>query len=137
MLRLEDIETIRQLIYRYSFYVDRREFDLLGDLLADATFRLTWEKEGVETGEINGKAEIEAWYGNHLKDRRPSRHVITNIVIDVAEDGETATAEGYVTSTGYDPEPPPVLLSGHYEDRFAKIDGEWRFTLKYCVMELP
>lgn len=137
MTPLEDIEAIRRLIYRYSFYVDRREFELLGDLLAEAVFRLTWESEGVETGEIVGKAEIEAWYANHLKNRRPSRHVITNVVIDVAEDGDSATAEAYITSVGYDPEPPPVLLSGHYEDRFEKRDGEWLFTQKYCVMELP
>jgi hypothetical protein len=30
-----------------------------------------------------------------------------------------------------------VMLSGHYEDLFAKIDGRWRFTRKYCVMDLP
>jgi hypothetical protein len=136
-MSVEDVEAIRHLQATYSFMVDGRRFDELGELLSDAAFRLTWDAVGIETGEIRGAAEIAAYYEQHLQGRRPSRHVITNEAIDVATDGWHATAYAYVTSVGYSPGPVTVLLSGHYEDRFAKIEGSWRFTRKYCVMDLP
>ena len=132
-----DHEQIQYLLARYSFFVDYREFEKLGELLADAVFRLTWESQGVETGEIRGREAIEAFYAEHLAGRRPSRHVITNVAIDVDEAGENAEVFAYLTSVGHPPSPPSVLLSGHYENRFAKVDGRWRFTQLYVVMELP
>jgi hypothetical protein len=139
LMGAEDVEAIRYLQAIYSLYVDDRRYDELGELLSDAVFRLTWEAEGIETGEIRGAEAIIDYYREHQRDRRPSRHVITNEAIDVAEDGQSAVAYSYLTSVGYPPdrEPPTVLLSGHYEDRFQKIDGRWRFTQKYCVMDLP
>jgi 3-phenylpropionate/cinnamic acid dioxygenase small subunit len=132
-----DYEQIRRLIYIYSFYVDKREFDELGALLADATFWLSWPAEGIETGEIRGEEEIKQFYSQHLAGRRPSRHVITNVVIDIDASGDTASAYAYLTSVGHPPEPPAVLLSGHYEDRFARVNGRWRFVQKACIMDLP
>jgi 3-phenylpropionate/cinnamic acid dioxygenase small subunit len=134
---MNDYEAIRQLLYRYSFYVDQRDYEKLGELLADATFSLIWQTEGIEHTGIRGRDEIIAYYANHQRDRRPSRHVITNAVIEIDQDGQTATAYAYLTSVGHPPQPPSVLLSGHYEDRFQKTDGEWRFTQKTCIMELP
>ena len=136
----EDIEAIRLLQATYTFLVDGRRYEELGELLADAVFRLTWEAEGIETGEIRGAEAIVAYYQQHQRDRRPSRHLITNEAIEVAADGQSAASYSYLTSVGYPPgppEPPSVLLSGHYEDLFEKIDGRWRFTRKYCVMDLP
>lgn len=133
----EDVEEIRRLQANYSFLVDRRDHEGLGEMLADAVFRLTWEANGIETGPITGAAEIAAYYRSHQRGRRESRHVITNEAIEVAADGLTASAYAYLTSVGYGPEPPVVILTGHYEDTFANIDGIWRFTRKHCVMELP
>jgi hypothetical protein len=132
-----DHEEIRLLMYNYSFHVDKREFDELGALLADATFSLSWPAEGIETGEIRGEEDIKRFYSEHLAGRRPSRHVITNVAIDVDPPGETASVYAYLTSVGYPPEPPSVLLSGHYEDRFRKVSGKWRFVQKACFMDLP
>ena len=134
---MTDEETIRQLLYKYSFYVDERDYEKLGELLADATFSLIWKTEGIEDVGIRGADAIRAYYADHQRDRRPSRHVITNAVIEVDEGGRSASVYAYLTSVGHPPEPPSVLLSGHYEDRFEKIDGEWRFTRKTCVMDLP
>jgi len=132
-----DHEEIQYLLAKYSFYVDYREFEKLGELLSDAVFRLSWPAEGVETGEIRGRSAIEAFYAEHLADRRPSRHVITNVAIDVDEAGENAEVFAYLTSVGHPPSPPTVILSGHYENRFAKVEGRWRFEQLYVVMELP
>jgi hypothetical protein len=132
-----DHDEIQYLLAKYSFYVDYREFEKLGELLADAVFRLTWEAEGIETGEIRGREAIERFYEEHLADRRPSRHVITNVAIDLDEAGESADVFAYLTSIGHPSSPPSVLLSGHYENRFAKIGGRWRFTQLSVVMELP
>jgi hypothetical protein len=134
---VDDHEAIRQLLYTYSFYLDRREYSKLGELLAASTFELDWDTEDEHTGLIRGREEIEGFYADHQAERRPSRHVITNAVIEIDPDGRTASAYSYLTSIGHPPEPPAVMLNGRYEDRFEKIDGIWRYTQKYCVMELP
>jgi len=134
--RWEDHEAIRNLIAAYSFVLDRRRFEELGALLADAVFSLSWPAEGIETGEIRGREAIERYYAEHLEERRPSRHVITNVSIEIEEGGESAHVEAYLTSVGYSPGE-VVLLSGRYEDRFERVEGEWRFARKHCVMELP
>ncbi len=134
---MTDHEEIQYLLAKYSFFVDYREFEKLGALLADAVFRLTWEAEEIETGEIRGREAIEAFYAEHLTGRRPSRHVITNVAIDVDETGESAEVFAYLTSVGHPPTPPSVLLSGHYELQLAKRGGRWRFTQLYVVMDLP
>src|SRR5580704_13589128 len=97
-MSVEDIEAIRHLQATYSFLVDGRRYEELGELLADAVFRLTWEVEGIETGEIRGAAAIVAYYQEHQRDRRPSRHVITNEAIEVAADGQSAASYSYLTS---------------------------------------
>lgn len=132
----EDHEAIRNLLASYSFVLDRRRFEELGALLADATFSLSWPAEGVETGEIRGRERIERFYSEHMDGRRQSRHVITNARIEIEPGGDAAAVEAYLTSVGYDPGE-VVILSGRYEDRFERLGGEWRITRKHIVMELP
>lgn len=133
----DDHEAIRHLIYTYAFHLDKREYPKVASLLADATVSLSWPAENVEERGIRGIEAIERFYSNAFEGRRPSRHVITNLIIDLDESGEAASVYSYLTSVGHPPQPPSVLLSGHYEDRFTKVDGEWRFSRKDIVVELP
>jgi hypothetical protein len=58
-----------------------------------------------------------------------TKHVITNLVIELAPDGATATARSYFTvlqaTDGLALQP---IIAGRYHDAFARDEGTWRFS---------
>lgn len=60
-----------------------------------------------------------------------TRHCVTNLVIDVADDGQSATAKSYVVVFQARPELPlqPVFRN-RYRDRFACEGGIWHFRYR-------
>ncbi|WP_243653834.1 nuclear transport factor 2 family protein [Pseudonocardia endophytica] len=63
-----------------------------------------------------------------------TRHLITNQLIEL--DGDTARSRCYFTvlqrATGHDYQ---IVVGGRYHDRFAKVDGSWRFTEKVIQVD--
>jgi 3-phenylpropionate/cinnamic acid dioxygenase small subunit len=119
---------IENLIARYAFLVDDGDFAGLGALLDDAEFRLG-------TTVARGKDEVQQLARTALQtyaDGTPrTRHVTTNIIIDVAPDGRTATSRAYYTvfqQTG--DFPLQAIASGRYEDCFDRRGDTWRFTFR-------
>ena len=83
-------------------------------------------------------------YGQHefvvtLYDGKPhTKHVMSNVQIDVDESGSTATAQSYITVfQALPPDFPlqPIFL-GHYHDVFEKVGGEWRFKSRNISPDL-
>jgi hypothetical protein len=62
-----------------------------------------------------------------------TRHVISNLHIEIAEDGLTASGRSYVTIFQAVTDFPlqPVFI-GQYQDKFKKVDGKWRFAEREC-----
>jgi 3-phenylpropionate/cinnamic acid dioxygenase small subunit len=60
-----------------------------------------------------------------------TRHVVTNVVIEVADDGASATAKSYVivfqARPGFSLQP---VFRNRYRDRFARVSGAWRFAAR-------
>ena len=63
-----------------------------------------------------------------------TRHVVTNLVIEVADDFASATAKSYVIVFQARPELPlqPVFRN-RYRDRFVRDGGVWRFAAREMV----
>jgi hypothetical protein len=80
----------------------------------------------------HGKEEVRDWLEENLivhGDKLGTRHVVSNIVTDVADDGETAVSSSYVHVTQVTEEFPLQLISqACYQDSFAKTNGEWHFV---------
>ena len=58
-----------------------------------------------------------------------TKHVTTNVVVDVDEDAGTATASAYVTIFQALPDfPLQPIFSGRYQDRLTRTDGGWHWT---------
>ena len=57
-----------------------------------------------------------------------TRHVTTNLIIDVDEEAGTGTCRSYVTVFQQtDDFPLQPVYQNRYEDRFERVDGTWRF----------
>jgi hypothetical protein len=84
-----------------------------------------------------GAAEVKAFHERAVKyyDGLPhTRHVTTNVHIEIDGAGETASARSYVTVFQALPDFPlqPVFV-GQYLDQFEKVDGVWRWGERRSV----
>ena len=117
---------IENLIAKYAELVDDGDFAGVGALLADATFTGS-------AGSVTGGEAIEKMLRESLivyDDGTPrTKHVTTNVAIEVDEEAGTAVSRAYFTALQAAPDLAlQPIVSGRYQDRFARRDGEWRFV---------
>ena len=116
---------IESLIAAYAELVDDGDFEGVGHLLADATFT-------GGAGSVTGRDAIEKTLRENVivyDDGTPrTKHLVTNVAIEVDEESGTATSRSYFTAlqvlpgVGLQP-----IVSGRYYDRFERREGRWRF----------
>jgi 3-phenylpropionate/cinnamic acid dioxygenase small subunit len=117
---------IENLIASYAELVDDGDFGGVGVLLADATFTGA-------AGSVSGRDAIEEMLRDDLivyDDGTPrTKHVTSNLAIEVDEEAGTAVSRSYFTALQALPGLPlQPIVSGRYEDRFERRDGQWRFV---------
>jgi hypothetical protein len=136
--RMEDIEDIKQLIARYA-----KAVDLNGDpalLTACFTEDASWNCEGV--GGWQGRDALVAGLRETCTVTLPwALHYMTQPIITVAEDGQTASGEYYLWELAKaTPEgggaTEDTWIGGWYESDFRKENGGWRFSKTELFLKL-
>jgi 3-phenylpropionate/cinnamic acid dioxygenase small subunit len=125
---------IERLLATYAELVDDGEFAQVGVLLADATFTSG-------AGSVSGQDAIETMLRDNVivyRDGTPcTKHITTNIAIQVDEEAGTAVSRSYFTALqALDDFPLQPIVSGRYHDRFERHDGEWRFVERRVQTDL-
>jgi hypothetical protein len=132
---MDDRAAITALIFAYAERLDAGDLAGVAEVLADATLRTDGQP-----GAMHGRDEIYALYSGTvlLYNGRPStRHVTTNLVIDIDARTDTAAARSYFTVFQARPELPlQPIIAGSYRDRFTKRNGAWAFAERVMVIEL-
>jgi hypothetical protein len=117
---------IQSLMNHYCFAIDRGDLEGFAALFEHGTLHI----EGDPAGGATGRDAVLAMVRNvTLYDGKPqTKHVLTNVQIDVDEAAGTATAQSYVTVFQALPDFPlqPIFL-GHYRDLFERTGANWRF----------
>jgi hypothetical protein len=131
-------DAIRNLMCRYCELIDAGDVDGLGEIFATATIV---GQDGATLA--SGRDEVRAMYlGGNRAERtrgtRASKHVNTNVLVEVDEAAGTAIARSYwVLMVSTSPEEPVrPIMAGRYHDRFALVDGEWRFAERRYLVDL-
>ena len=117
---------IPNLLYVYADAIDGARFDDAAALFDNARVVAGGQ-------EIRGRAAIAGMWSQWVKlyecGTPRTRHIITNPIIRVSEDGQIATCQSQWTvlqsAAGF---PLQVIGTGRYDDEFAVIDGKWVFT---------
>lgn len=129
----ESEQAIRRLMFRYAELQDAGDFDGVGELFAHGVFRRGdgVEMRGREIAKHRNRANVKHDGATGTK------HLTTNITIDIDEDADTATARAYYTVVQGTPSMlPQVIAAGRYDDRFERVDGEWRFAYRDSHLDM-
>jgi ketosteroid isomerase-like protein len=126
---------VPNLIGLYAEAIDAGDFEGVADLLADAVITT----EGTDR-ETVGRAAVLAMYEDwtmRYEDGTPrTKHVTTNIILEVDEDAGTASARSYFTVFQATPDLPlQPIITGRYRDTFTRTDGAWRFATRHMITD--
>jgi len=125
---------ITRLISTYPYLVDSGKFDEVAKLLQHATLQVPGHV-------VKGRAEIEQYFVSgiqrHYDETPRTWHAVSNILVNVDLDKDSATSTSYFTVHQELPKfPLQAICTGRYEDRFAKLDGTWQFIRREVVAHL-
>ena len=130
----DDVEAIRVLIHEYAELIDLGELDGVAALFTHGT----WSSPG-RGAPLRGAEQVRRAYdGVILYDGIPgTKHVISNVTIEVTDDRTTATAHSYFTVLQQRPGfPLQPVIAGRYHDRFERVDDSWRFADRQIIPDL-
>ncbi|MGA5521058.1 nuclear transport factor 2 family protein [Streptomyces sp. SAI-229] len=125
---------IENLIARYSHLVDEGDFAEFGALFENAEF---------VSGEVSlrgGKAIedlISSMLVVHDDGTLRTRHITTNILIEVNENDGSAEARSYYNILQAVPGllPLQMVAGGRYRDRFERREGTWSFARREVTID--
>jgi uncharacterized protein (TIGR02246 family) len=131
---VSDRDEIEALVFEYARRIDDGDFAGIGELFAQGSITMldgTVLAEGAEA--VAGLYEATT---RRYPDGTPhSHHVTTNVVVRV--DGDEAGAQSYFTVfQATDEVPLQPIVTGRYEDRFARVDGAWCFARRAMDLRL-
>ena len=117
---------IPNLLYRYADLIDAAEFDAAAALFDHGHLIAAGER-------VEGREAICAMWRTFMKlhaDGTPrSRHLITNPIIELAADGQTAVCRSqWTVLQAVEDYPLQPVATGRYLDKLALMDGTWAFT---------
>ena len=126
-------QAIRRLMFRYAELQDAADFDAVAELFSHGIFQ-RGDGKSFRGPEVSAHRKTS----NILHDGSlATKHVTTNITIDVDEENNSASAESYYTVfQGTDTLPLEPIVSGRYHDHFERIEGEWRFLYRRSHVDL-
>jgi ketosteroid isomerase-like protein len=130
-------EAITALIYTYAERIDAGDFAGIGELFAHAT--LTFE--GFDNV-VSGQQDIQDLYKRTTRrydDGTPrTKHVMTNVLVDVADDGLSAASRSYFTVLQAVPDALALqpVIAGRYRHRYRYVDGQWRVDAMHIMIDL-
>jgi ketosteroid isomerase-like protein len=131
---LRDREQIEALIYEYAAKMDRGDLVGVAALFADATYGATGRPA------LRGSEQVERVLRQSVKlyDGCPhTKHVTTNVVVEMDPGGESAQAASYFQVLQAAPGGPlATIAAGRYEDRFVRRAGGWSFAERVIHMDL-
>jgi len=124
------VQQITSMVYRYCELFDTGQLDEFAAQFDHGQ----WHRAAP------GPEAARRWIDDHvhLYDGLPrTKHVTTNLMVEVDEESGTAAAQSYVTVLQALPDfPLQPIFAGRYRDRFALVDGRWRWTRREVIGDL-
>ena len=126
---------ITTLMFRYAEYVDAADFDGIGSLFTHGEMTTRGMK-----GAIVGAEAVRNLYVHsnkvHPNGTLLTRHLTTNVIVDIDEDHDRANARSsFVVFQATPTVSLQPIVTGRYLDQFRRRDGEWYFAQREMGVE--
>jgi SnoaL-like protein len=122
-----DAQAIANLVYSYAEMLDIGDLEGLGSLFAGAVVRMAGSDH-----EFRGAAAVRSLIEEtvRLYDGIPgTKHLVTNLIIEVDSNRESATARSsYLAVQGRPDLPLQPILAGRWHDTFENVEDRWQFV---------
>ncbi|MDQ1510116.1 MAG: hypothetical protein QOG50_1960 [Actinomycetota bacterium] len=131
----ESHHAITTLMYHYAECIDAADFDGIAELFANG--RIT--NDGV-AGAIEGPDAVRALYAGtnrvHADGTLRTRHLTTNVIVDIDEVAGSATARSaFVVFQQTTELPLQPIVAGRYRDTFQRAGSDWRFDCRHIFVD--
>jgi hypothetical protein len=129
-------EAILRLMNEYCYRIDAGDKEGFASLFEHGTFVL----QGDSGSGASGTAAVLKMLENVIlyDGKTHTKHVMSNVQIDVDDFCEKATAQSYITVFQAVPPDFPLqpIFIGHYYDSFEHVVSDWRFTRREISPDL-
>lgn len=134
---MDSRSAITNLVYGYAERIDLGDFEAVAELFRNA--------EVTADGNDAVYQGYEAVLGMYTSSTRRyengtplTKHVTTNLIIEVDEEAGRATGRSYFTVMQAVPGALALqpVISGRYHDSFERVDGSWRFSRRRMIVDL-
>ena len=134
----ESRDAISKLILTYAERVDLGDFEGVGVLFEHSTYRSALGDEVVSyTGSDAVQSTMEQMVRRYDDGTPRTKHVTTNLIIEVDDGAGAAIAKSYFTVLQQVGDLPlQVIIAGRYHDRFERVGGEWQFADRLIYSDL-
>lgn len=125
--RVADVLDIQRATHLYARGLDR--FDP-AEAASAFTDDAVWDATPVGLERFEGREAILGFFERDAAAIADQFHVITNHVVDLAEDGETATGTNYVFSEGHTNSGAAFKAIALNEDTYRRTPSGWRIAAR-------
>ena len=131
----DDAREIENLVYAYAERIDAGDLAGVGELFRHG--RIEAQPGVLFEGEEQVRGLYESATRLHEDGTPRTRHVTTNVIVEVADDGLTASARSsYTVLQQTDELPLQPIIVGRYRDSFHRVDGRWEFDTRQMFVDL-
>ena len=132
----DGVAEITRLVMTYAELQDRSDPAAVSELFRHGAFVVDRvEKPAVGYDEV---LRVKRTHDHMYPDGTlRTKHVTTNLIVEVDEAAGTASARSYYTVfQATEGLPLQAIISGRYADRFRRIDGRWWFERRFVHTDL-
>jgi len=131
----DDRAAITALVYAYAERIDAGDLDGVAALFEHGVYRS--ERGGRYEGTAAVRDVLRRAVKLHDDGTPRTKHVTTNVVIEVDGAAGTALARSYFTVfQATATRPLQAIVAGRYHDRFVRRDERWEFADRLIFMDL-
>lgn len=136
---VDSARAIENLLYRYAECIDTGDLDALAELFAHG--RILGQPDAPASMTFEGRDAVRALYdlSTRLYDDTgtpKTKHVTTNVQIDVDDEAGTASSRAYYTVLqATDALPLQPIITGRYHDTFHRLGGRWWFDTRVMIVD--
>lgn len=130
---IEERAKLQELTYLYAMYVDTKQTDKVVELFTDDAIM---NEDGIGYPSAQGRENLRSIFADGATQVGSMIHYVTNHII--TEYAETSAAgQCFVFAEARTLKGDPVRVFGYYDDKYVKIDGQWRFKSRHVKAVIP